>query len=166
VYPGNRMGAIWSDSPNPSATWATDVEFRVGGPEHGGGNLQIWYTKENQNQLGANNVHTVHSFQGLVIVVDQHGGAGGMIRAFLNDGSVDYANHHHVESLAFGHCYYAYRNLGRASKLRLLQDHAGFEVTIDDRHCFRSNEVGHNLTSLNTLTDRLRSYCQRIITWV
>ena len=50
------------------------MKFRATGPEHGGGNLQIWYTKENQVQIGSSSLYTVDKFQGLVLVVDMHGG--------------------------------------------------------------------------------------------
>ena len=69
---------------------------------------------------------------------------GGSIRGFLNDGSVDYKNHHHLEELAFGHCDYSYRNLGRPSRIHLLQDSNGFEVIVDDNRCFRSDQVDAN----------------------
>lgn len=122
-----------------------DLEFRATGPEHGGGNLQLWYTKENQAQLGANSVYTVNKFEGLVVVADMYGGRGGSIRAFLNDGSIDFANHHHLEAMAFGHCDYPYRNLGRPSKITLQQDSTGFEVKVDNQRCFRSDEVSEKL---------------------
>ena len=50
------------------------MKFRATGPEHGGGNFQIWYTKENQVQIGSSSLYTVDKFQGLVLVVDMHGG--------------------------------------------------------------------------------------------
>ena len=125
--------------------WTADVEFRATGPEHGGGNLQIWYTREGQDQIGTSNVHTVHTFEGLVIVLDMHGGTGGMVRGFLNDGSIDFVNHHHLESLAFGHCGYSYRNLGRPSKITMKQDTTGFEVQVDGQRCFRSDDVSIEL---------------------
>ncbi|MCJ1446803.1 MAG: hypothetical protein MMC23_007310 [Stictis urceolatum] len=140
-YPGNKRGAIWTDTPIHDHTWTADVEFRATGPEHGGGNLQIWYTREGQDQIGTSNVHTVHTFEGLVIVLDMHGGTGGMVRGFLNDGSIDFVNHHHLESLAFGHCGYSYRNLGRPSKITMKQDTTGFEVQVDGQRCFRSDDI-------------------------
>ena len=66
---------------------------------------------------------------------------GGSIRGFMNDGSLDYKNYHSVDSLAFGHCDYAYRNLGRPSKLRIRQEANKFEVNIDDRPCFQTDKV-------------------------
>ena len=65
----------------------------------------------------------------------------GSIRGFLNDGTTDFKNQPHLESLAFGHCDYSYRNLGRPSKLQLKQDSSGFEVNVDGNPCFRSDIV-------------------------
>ncbi|KAL9120764.1 MAG: hypothetical protein Q9187_002681 [Circinaria calcarea] len=140
-YPGNQRGALWTDARVPHSEWTADFEFRAGGPEHGGGNLQVWYTREGLAEIGASSVYTVGKFDGMVLVIDMHGGRGGGIRAFLNDGSTDYKNHHHVDSLAFGHCDYSYRNLGRPSRIRIIQDSNGFEVIADDKRCFRSDQV-------------------------
>ena len=54
---------------------------------------------------------------------------------------MDFKNHHHVESLSFGHCDYSYRNLGRPSKVQMKQDNSGFEVSVDGNSCFRSDKV-------------------------
>jgi len=59
----------------------------------------------------------------------------------MNDGGTDYKNHHAVDSLAFGHCDYSYRNLGRPSKLQIKQEPNIFEVSIDDRLCFSSDKI-------------------------
>jgi mannose-binding lectin 1 len=64
-----------------------------------------------------------------------------MVRGFLNDGKIDYKSHHAVDSLAFGHCAYAYRNLGRLSQIRISQDHHNFKVEIDGHTCFESDKV-------------------------
>ena len=140
-HPGGRQAAAWTELRVPYAEWQAEVAFRASGPDHGSGNLQIWYAKENWEQIGSNSIYTVGKFEGLAIVIDQQGGKGGGIRGFLNDGTTDFKNHHHLESLAFGHCDYAYRNLGRPSLLKIKQDSQGFEVIIDGRQCFRSNEV-------------------------
>lgn len=66
---------------------------------------------------------------------------GGGIRGFMNDGTIDYKNYHSVDSLAFGHCDYSYRNLGRPSKIRIRQEANIFEVIIDDRVCFSTDKV-------------------------
>ncbi|MCJ1478128.1 hypothetical protein MMC13_006804 [Lambiella insularis] len=121
--------------------WVADFEFRATGPEHGGGNLQVWYTKEGRPGIGMESVYTVEKFEGLVLAIDMYGGRGGSIRGFLNDGTTDFKNHHHLESLAFGHCDYSYRNLGRPSKLQMKQDSTGFEVSVDSNLCFRSEKV-------------------------
>ncbi len=66
---------------------------------------------------------------------------GGSIRGFLNDGTTEYKNHHSVDSLAFGHCDYAYRNLGRPSRLQIQQQPDFFEVVVDGKSCFKSDKV-------------------------
>ena len=66
---------------------------------------------------------------------------GGGIRGFLNDGTTSFKGHQHLEQVAFGHCDYSYRNLGRPTRLQLQQDSTGFEVTVDGRRCFRSDDV-------------------------
>lgn len=88
---------------------------------------------------------------------------GGSIRGFLNDGTTEYKNHHSVDSLAFGHCDYAYRNLGRPSQLQIKQQSDFFEVVVDGKSCFKSDKVrplphlSHTL-----LTEHLyRSSCLR-----
>jgi mannose-binding lectin 1 len=73
---------------------------------------------------------------------------GGSIRAFLNDGNTDFKSHHGVDGLAFAHCDYPYRNLGRPSKLQLKQTSNGFEVVVDGNECFRSDKVGRTAFSL------------------
>lgn len=64
------------------------------------------------------------------------------MRGFLNDGSTDYKSHRSVDSLAFGHCDYSYRNLGRPSVVRIKHTRAIFEVTVDDKLCFATDKVG------------------------
>ena len=59
----------------------------------------------------------------------------------MNDGSLDYKNYHSVDSLAFGHCDYSYRNLGRPSKLQIRQEGTTFEVIIDDKLCMSTDKV-------------------------
>ncbi len=81
----------------------------------------------------------------------------------MNDGTLDYKNYHSVDSLAFGHCDYSYRNLGRPSKLRIRQEAGEFEVTVDDRLCFRSDKVGSQTVLIlgKALTRNDRSKCPR-----
>ncbi|MCJ1368927.1 hypothetical protein MMC20_000134 [Loxospora ochrophaea] len=140
-YPGNKRGALWAESRVSQSEWTADFEFRASGPERGGGNLQIWYTKEGRDQISTSSIYTIGKFDGLVLVVDTYGGKGGTVRGFLNDGSADYKNHHAVDSLAFGHCDYAYRNLGRPSQIQIKQEANGFEVKVDQRSCFSSDKI-------------------------
>lgn len=53
--------------------WIADFSFRATGPERGGGNLQLWYTKEQPN-IATSSIYTVGRFDGLVLVVDTYGG--------------------------------------------------------------------------------------------
>ena len=140
-YPGNKRSAMWAINPEDLNEWTAELDFRVSSPERGGGNLQIWFTADGEGGIGHNSLYTVGKFDGLVLVVDQHGGKGGSIRGFLNDGAVSYKDHHNVDSLAFGHCDYAYRNTGRFLPLQMKQTSSGFEVSVDGRECFRSNKV-------------------------
>lgn len=80
-------------------------------------------------------------FDGLALVIDTHGGRGGSIRGFLNDGTTDYKSHRSVDSLAFGHCDYAYRNLGRPSVLKMKYTNSFLEVTVDDKVCFSTDKI-------------------------
>lgn len=141
VSPGNQRGAIWAEKTLEETEWVADVDLRANGPERGGGNLNIWLTKDGENQVGSSSIYTVGKFEGLALVVDAHGGSGGMLRAFLNDGSVDYASRTSVDELAFGHCLYSYRNLGRPSQVKLRQSRNIFKVEIDGRLCFESDKV-------------------------
>ncbi|KAL8738569.1 MAG: hypothetical protein Q9181_000676 [Wetmoreana brouardii] len=121
--------------------WTADFEFRATGPERGGGNLQIWYTKEGRSQAETPSIYTIGPFDGLALVIDMYGGHGGGIRGFMNDGSTDYKSHHAVDSLAFGHCDFSYRNLGRPSRLQIKQLADSLEVVVDGRRCFGSDKI-------------------------
>ncbi|KAI0543855.1 legume-like lectin family protein [Xylaria curta] len=140
-HPGNTRGAVWADEPNQYREWVADVDFRVNGGERGSGNLNIWLARRGGQDIGSASIYTVGKFDGLALVVDQHNGAAGMIRGFLNDGTVDFKSHHSVDSLAFGHCYHVYRNLGRPSQIKLRQTGNDFKVLIDDRLCFESDQI-------------------------
>lgn len=59
----------------------------------------------------------------------------------MNDGTVDYKNYHSVDSLAFGHCDYSYRNLGRTTKLQIKQEGKMFEIIVDNKLCFSTDKV-------------------------
>jgi len=137
--PGNIRGAIWSDNSVTTQDWSAEVEFRASGQDTGTGNLNIWFAK-NKLAVGTNSVYTVEQFDGLALVIDQYGGTGGKIRGFLNDGTQNYKGHSSLESLAFGHCDYSYRNLGRPSKIKITNQN-GLSVLVDDRECFRTDRV-------------------------
>jgi mannose-binding lectin 1 len=74
-YPGNVRGAIWTEKPLLHSNWAVDVDFRATGPERGGGNLQVWYAKNGQNDVGTSSIYTVGRFDGLALVIDQYAGS-------------------------------------------------------------------------------------------
>jgi len=57
------------------ANWAVDVDFRATGPERGGGNLQIWYARGGQEEVGTASIYTVGRFDGLALVIDQYAGS-------------------------------------------------------------------------------------------
>ncbi|KAJ5227396.1 uncharacterized protein N7469_007402 [Penicillium citrinum] len=147
-YPGNVRGSAWAQNPNTQSEWSAEFQFRGSGQERSGGNLQLWYTKDGQARVGTSSIYTVGQFDGFALVIDTHGGRGGSIRGFLNDGTTDYKTHRSVDSLAFGHCDYAYRNLGRPSVVKLKHTSSAFEVTVDDKVCFSTNKVA--LPSGNT----------------
>lgn len=140
VAPGNARGAIWSEQPLKHSNFIVDVDFRASGPDRAGGNFNIWLANHGKD-IGAKSVYSAGRFEGLVLVVDSHGGQGGMLRGFLNDGSVDYSQHHSVDQLAFGHCQYSYRNLGRPSQIKMRQTSTGFRVQIDGKTCFETDRV-------------------------
>ena len=137
--PGNAQAAIWSDRKTDSDQWTAEVEFRASGQDGGSGNLQLWFVRD-KSAIGLASVYNVNAFDGLALMLDQYGGRGGSIRGFLNDGSQDYAAKGNQESLAFGHCDYSYRNLGRPSKLKV-SSRDGLSVSIDDKPCFSSNQI-------------------------
>lgn len=59
----------------------------------------------------------------------------------MNDGSIEYKSHHSVDSLAFGHCEYSYRNLGRPSRIAVRQSAEDFRVDVDGKLCFDSKKI-------------------------
>lgn len=141
-HPGNKRGAIWADKKNAATDWSADLEFRAGGPERGGGNLQLWYVDGGKATVSLSSIYTARKFDGLALVIDTHGGSSGTIRGFLNDGGKDHRNDPNVDALAFGHCNYAYRNLGRLSKLTLKSSPStGLQVLIDNKPCFSSDKI-------------------------
>jgi len=139
--PGNQRGAVWSDNTLKNPNWIVDVEFRANGLERGGGNLNIWVVRDGVHDVGSASIYTVGRFEGLALVIDGHGGYGGMLRAFLNDGSTDYRSQHSVDGLSFGHCSLQYRNLGRPSQIKLRHTDSSFRVEVDGNTCFESDKV-------------------------
>ncbi|KAL8858479.1 MAG: hypothetical protein Q9178_004977 [Gyalolechia marmorata] len=125
----------------PQSEWTAELEFRATGGDRGGGNLQIWYTKEGRPQVETPSIYTIGAFDGLALVVDMYGGKGGSIRGFMNDGSTDYKSHHAVDSLAFGHCDFSYRNLGRPSRVQIKQLAGSFEVGVNGKECFSTDKI-------------------------
>ncbi|KAM5444197.1 hypothetical protein MferCBS31731_000714 [Microsporum ferrugineum] len=146
-YPGNKRGALWAEDIIHDLEWNVAFDFRANGEERSGGNIQIWYVKQPAS-VGTSSIYTVGKFDGLAITIDTHGGRPG-IRGFLNDGTIDYKANN-VDALAFGHCDYHYRNLGRPSKLQIKQSTREFEVLIDGHTCFKtpkSRDIHINLLS-------------------
>ncbi|EKD18359.1 uncharacterized protein L3040_006766 [Drepanopeziza brunnea f. sp. 'multigermtubi'] len=139
--PGNQRSAVWAEKPLEHQFWTVDLDFRATGPERGGGNLQIWYVKDGKSKVGASSIYTAQKFDGLALVVDQYSGSGGIIRGFLNDGTTDFSHHHNVDGMAFGHCPYSYRNLGRPSRITIQQSSKSFTVSVDGKACFESDKV-------------------------
>lgn len=60
--------------------WIAELHFRAGGPERAGGNLQLWYVKDGESQIGATSIYTVGQFDGLALAIDTH---GGRVRYFI-----------------------------------------------------------------------------------
>lgn len=137
---GNKRGALWTENKNTQDQWTLAVDFRVNGDERAGGNMNIWYLRDGPSTVSTGSVYTTSKFEGLVIVVDTVGGVQ-KIRGFLNDGSTDYKGQQSIEGLAFGHCDYRYRGLGRPSQLQIMHSTSGLEVRIDNQPCFSTSRV-------------------------
>lgn len=140
-YGDNKRGALWTEKTLPQSSFSASLSFRAGGPDRASGNLALWYASAGASAVSTSSIYTVGKFDGLALVVDTASGQQ-KIRGFLNDGTTDYRSHPNVDSLAFGHCNYAYRNLGRASTLLVRSTaSSGLEVLIDDQPCFSTNKV-------------------------
>jgi mannose-binding lectin 1 len=140
-YGDNKRGALWTESTSPTSSFSVSLSFRAGGPERASGNLALWYAANGATAVSTSSIYTVGKFDGLALVIDTASGQQ-KIRGFLNDGSTDYRSHPNVDSLAFAHCNYNYRNLGRASTLLLRSSpSSGLEVLIDDKLCFTTSKV-------------------------
>jgi lectin, mannose-binding 1 len=140
-YGGHKRGALWAEQKSTLQDWEVSLKFRAGGQERASGKLQLWYVANGDKAISTSSIYTVGKWEGLAIVVDTVGGIQ-KIRGFLNDGSIEYKSHQDVDSLAFGHCDYNYRNLGRPSHLKISSTRAGgLFVSIDDRTCFATEKI-------------------------
>ncbi|KAJ9640787.1 hypothetical protein H2204_003076 [Knufia peltigerae] len=139
-YGGNKRGALWSENKLSLQDWQVDLKFRAGATDRGSGNFQLWYAQDGDKQVSTSNIYSVGTWEGLAIVVDTVGGIQ-KIRGFLNDGSTDYKSHGNVDSLAFGHCDYTYRNLGRPSHIVVRSSGNGLQIEVDGRSCFATDKV-------------------------
>lgn len=141
-YPGSKRGALWAMDPMKHVgDWTVELDFRATGMERGGGNLQLWYTKQSQAHDKPNSLYTAPKFDGLVLVVDQYEGHGGSVRGFLSDGTIDFKNHPDPDHLAFGRCDHAYRNRGHLSTIKLHHANGLLEVTVDGEACFKTDKI-------------------------
>lgn len=139
-YGSNKRGALWTEKKNTAKEWILDFEFRAGAADRGNGNLEIWYVQDGQSVVSTSTLYNAPKFDGLVLVIDNAEGVQ-KIRGFLNDGTTEYKTHANVDGLAFGHCDYNFRNLGRPSRLQLKSTNNGLELRIDDKECFATNQV-------------------------
>ena len=147
-WPGSKRASMWADHPEPNEEWIVQLTFRATGPDHASGNMNIWYV-HNKEEVGTASIYTVGKFDGLAVIIDQYGGKGGSIRGFLNDGTKSFKDHHSVDSLPFGHCDFAYRNLGRFIDLEVKQSPSQFEVMVDGKSCFKTHKVKNTLFSID-----------------
>ena len=139
-YGDNKRGALWTEQKSQLQEWTAQLDFRAGGPDRASGNMALWYAADGAKAVSTSSIYTVGKFEGLALVIDTASGTQ-KIRGFLNDGTTDYRSHPNVDSLAFGHCDYNYRNLGRASSLLLRATASSLEVLIDDKPCFSTPKV-------------------------
>ncbi|CAK7269349.1 hypothetical protein SEPCBS119000_003524 [Sporothrix epigloea] len=140
--PGNQRGAVWSEQTLDYHQWLADVDFRVSGPDRGGGNLNIWLAKDGPASVGTSSVYTVGRFEGLVLVLDANGArGGGTLRAYLNDGTKEFKALTGIDGLAFAHCDYSFRNLGRPAQVKIQQTDRLFSVELDGQPCFSTENV-------------------------
>lgn len=139
-YGGHKRGALWTEHKNSLENWLVDFKFRAGAVDRGSGNLQLWYANNGEKSISTSSIYTVGRWEGLAIVVDTVDGVQ-KVRGFLNDGSIEYKSHQNVDGLAFGHCDYVYRNLGRPSEINVKATRNGLEVRVDGRTCFATDKV-------------------------
>lgn len=139
-YPGNQRGGVWSEKVEQDEEWETEFKFRASGPDRGSGLFQMWYAATPLEDIKLASLYTVGKFDGLLLAIGQYQGKGS-VRAFLNDKSVNFKDHHHVDNLAFASCDLNYKNTGHFIKVKVRQTAWTFEVEIDDRHCFQTHKV-------------------------
>jgi mannose-binding lectin 1 len=149
-WPGSRRGALWAQNAEVEPEWEASFEFRVNGPEKGNGNMQFWYVRNASTDIGTSSIYTVGKFDGVAIVVSQAGEKSGIgtVRAFLNDGTINFNSHYKVDDLAFGQCDYSYRNLGVFSKITVEQTYWTFKVLVDGQKCISTYSVSYKHTLL------------------
>lgn len=63
------------------------------------------------------------------------------MRGFLNDGTIDIKAHPDADTLAFGMCNFAYRNLGKFSVISLHHANGVLEVKVDGNPCFSTDKI-------------------------
>ncbi|KAI5779285.1 concanavalin A-like lectin/glucanase domain-containing protein [Geopyxis carbonaria] len=141
--PGNQRVGVWSKLTLPYDEFSVDTEFRVSGGERAGGSFHIWYTArggQGGSGTGTDTVYTSKPWDGLALVVDSYEGVGSL-RAYLNDGQLDYSHHHKPGALAFAHCDFSYRNWGVQSHVKLTQAAKTLKVEIDGKVCFETDKA-------------------------
>lgn len=99
-HDGSKRGGTWSDKVEQDDEWETEFKFRASGPERGSGLFQMWYAATPLEDIKLASLYTVGKFDGLVLAIGQYGGKGSL-RAFLNDKSISFKDHHHIDNLAF-----------------------------------------------------------------
>jgi lectin, mannose-binding 1 len=140
-FGGNKRGALWTENKNTLSDWKANFRFRVAVTDQGSGSLQLWYAADGKDKVGTASVSSVSRFDGLAILIDTVNGKQ-KIRGFLNDGSKDYKSEANIDSLAFGHCDYTYRNRGDPSVLTIKSSSlGGLDVSIDGQPCFSTESI-------------------------
>lgn len=137
---GHKRGALWAEHKVTFQDWQVDLKFRAGASDRGSGSLQLWYAHDGEKTISTSDLYSVGKWEGLAIVIDTVGGVQ-KIRGFLNDGTVEYKANQNVDSLAFGHCDYVYRNLGRPSQISVHSTPSGLQVDVDGQRCFATDKV-------------------------
>src|ERR1700710_2529461 len=97
-WPGNKSASLWADHPEPNEEWVVELNFRSTGTEHGGGGLTMCYVSD-KYKVGAHSVYNVDKFDGLALVIDEHGHKGGSLRAFMNDGRISFKSQRDIDPL-------------------------------------------------------------------